>query len=992
MKTRYIYTAIAMVILATSCIKEEQAATISGNEGYLKVRLTVPEIEVKASSTPSFYAFVPSELQNGTFNPIGQFGTNKGGDIFFYDIPEDADEVVFTPLCGDESEVFDISADDEGNVLFAVDTTVTGGTCLFDGDILAGYVGNIVPGTKDPYDVEVKRLSSKLTTNFRIKNDSGTYLNTRYIIRSVEVEYSGFGDSVYLSDDETVSAFGNHSEQLSLKADSSYDNYLYYNSTDFIPTQTVPSVTVTITRQSGIKQIYTKSLGQQLVPNRHYTVNLIVTHINSGGPFVVYDPEVTVSSPVTPTVTEKDFFTVPNGLTLAGDVGSELLVSVSTILPYEWTFELDEEAGQYFTVEKMDGKLKVIVKEENSGDIRYGNVTLKSITGEYTKTFALRQFSTRKHEVVMTYKSSDSYRDIYITGENITVQDPNDGSPRFYKTANATEVRLDGLYNGATVTITGDVLKELLAVYSRQSGTPNYKSEYQLHDGYYYYLNNSYDAYHFEFKNCRYLETFIGNPRNASLDFSQMPELKTIVLGNKSSFSSINFAEGQGVETFVAYNCPTVEQLNLKNISETVSHIKIYDCDAVRGVNFSDFKNLSSINLNECANMGQIKLNGCSALEYFSIGQNAATVIELKDCPILKEVELGSGIALKKLLHDGSDAIERITGYRSNSSWYTTVEELDFAGKTSLRTVRDLISHDVNLNGCINLTKLTGVISVQSLDISNCLSLEKVDIDFWSTSAETYKFDNCPKLEDVYFEDMTNPCDFSPLTALKKVHLENITGTRFTSLDFSKNSNLEDVILDSDNGNNCKLDSIMLPNSVKSLYVYGLYNIYAIDLSNHTNLQSVDIIEAYRVNDLNFSGCNALQYLNLNSVYYYSSGKLNLSGCSSLTSINKNTHTSYAFRYLNEIDMTGCNSLEYIDLYEASVNKLDFSDCHKLTYADVRYNNMSADALDKMFNSLPDWNTNGGEVLATYKIVGNPGYSSCDTDIAYEKNWSEVKN
>lgn len=994
MKTiRYIFTSAFAFLMVLACVKEGLQEEVPSNESLLKVRLYVPEIEVKSSSDSAMYAYLPSEIKEGILNPISEAIVNKVDGATYYNIPSGTSEVAFTNLYGGDDEKIDISTDKDGNICFSVDTVATSGSYFFDREILAGYIDGVVPGTKEPYDVSIKRLSSKLTTNFRVKDTSGTALSLYDIISSVKVEYSGLGDSAALLSDETITISGNKNEQVYLKAyqANSSSNKLYYHSSNFLPGNEVPSVTVTITRQSGLTQTYTKSLGKKLEPNRHYTVNLSVTNIDSGGSFEVNEPEVTISSPATPSVTEKEFFTISDNLTLAGEVGSELLIDVATVLPYGWDFEFDEAAGQYFTVEQVDGKLRVVVKEENAGDIRYGNVTLKSKTGGYTKTFTLRQFSTRKHEIVMTYKGSKSDRYIYITGENITVQDPDDASPRFYKTANATQVYLNGLSSGAAVTITGDVVKELFAV-TDWSANPNYKSEYQLHNGYYYHLNSSYDGYSFEFKNCRYLETFIGCPRNASLDFSQMPDLKKVALGYYSSFSSIAFAEGQSIESFVAYKCPNIQQLNLKIIAETIADIRIYDCDGLLGVNFSDFKNLKSINLNECSNMGQIKLNGCSSLEGFSISNNSATVIELKDCPTLKTIYLGQGIALTKLLHDGSNSLEIVDGYRSGSSWYTTVEELNLSDKTSLKTVSDLIVHDLNVNGCSNLTTLSNVISVKTLDMSNCTSLEKVHIDFWSSSGETYEFDNCPKLADVYFEDMTNTCDFSPLTGLKKVHLENITGTGFTSLDFSKNTSLEDVTIDSDNGSKCKLNSIVLPNSVKSLYVYGLYNIYAIDLSDHTNLASVDIRASDYLNDLNLSGCTALQGLNLYRVYESSSGKLNLSGCSSLISINRNTHDYSAFRYLDEIDLSGCSALEYIDIYNADVSQLDLSDCDKLTYVDVRDNKMSAEALDAMFESLPDWSVIDADVLGIYKITGNPGYSSCDTDIAYVKNWSEVNN
>ena len=992
MRTRYIFTALAALILTSSCIKEEQGADMPEGTGFLKVKLSVPEIEVKAASTPKFYAYVPSEVQAGTLNPIPESILKKNDGAIYYNLPSDATEVVFSTFHGADGEKVDISADGEGNVWYGIDTEANSGSYFIADEILAGYVGDITVGSTEPKDVAIKRLTSKITTNFRVKDANGADLYLYNVISSVKVEYSGLGNSASVLKDGTVKSSGSHNEEITLKR---HNDYLYTLDKGFIPSQEIPSVTVTITRSSGVVQTYTKSLGKKLDPNRHYTVNLNVTNINTGGLFVVNDPEVTVSQPISPTVTETEFFSVTNEMTIGGEAGNELMIDVATVLPYDWTFELDEAAAEYFSAEVVDGGIKLMAKEGNMGDIRFGNVTLKSKTGGYTKVLNIRQMSAIKHEIIMKYNGSSTYSYIVISGENITVQDPNDASPRVFKTANSTQVEINGLSDGKTVTVKGDIITDFIALYSR-TDNQSYKNDvsYEVHGGYYYYLGyDSFDAYSFEFKNCRYLETFMGNPRNETLDFSQMPDLKKVVLGKNSSFSSITFAEGQSIESFVAYKCPNIQQLNLKNIVETIADIRIYDCDGVLGINFSDFYNLKSINLNECSNMGQIKLNGCSSLESFSISNNSATVLELENCTSLKDVYLGRNISLTKFLHAGSDSIESVTGYNDGSD-YTIVEELDFADNVSLKVLDGIHSHLVDVSGCSNLVNLGYITGIVNLDMSDCPLLESVEVDFWSSSDETYKFDNCPKLEDVYFNDMTNPCDFSPLTALKKVHLENITGTGFTSLDFSKNTLLEDVILDSDNASSCKLNSILLPNSVKSLYVYGLYNIYAIDLSDHTNLASVDIRESYYLNDLNLSGCTALQDLNLQRVYYYSSvsGELNLSGCSSLISINRNTHASSAVSYLKEIDLAGCSALEYIDIYSAKISQLDFSDCDKLTYVDVRYNKMSAEALDAMFESLPDWSVIDADVLGIYKIIDNPGYSSCDTDIAYVKNWSEVKN
>lgn len=996
MKTiRYILTCASALLMLLACVKETSQEAWTAIESLLKVRLSVPEIEVKSDSTTEIYAYLFSEIEEGMMNPISETRVNKDDGITYYNIPAGATELVFTSLCGESDEKVDISIDEDGNILYSIDTVATGGKCLFDKDILAGYIDGIVPGNKDPYDVQVKRLSSKLTTNFMVKNTSGTLMNINYLINSVNVEYSGFSDSATLLDDETVAVSGNHNEQIALKANSaSSENKLYSHSANFIPSSNIPSITVTITRESGTVT-YTKSLEKVLEPNRHYTVNLIVTYRDGGAPFFLHDPEVTVSTPVTPDVTESEFFHVTGYQTLSAEVGSETLVNVIPLLPCEWSFELDEDTKRYFTVERVDSQLRIVAKETNEGDFRFGNIILKSKTMDYTTTFTLRQFSTRKHEVVMTYESSDSYRDIYITGENITVQDPNDGSPRFYKTANATEVRLNGLYYGATVTITGDVLKELLAVDSRQQSIPYNTSEYHLHNGYYYYLGTGYDSYYFEFKNCRCLETFIGNTRNSQLDFSQMKDITKVALGYGSLFTSITFAEGQKLESFVACHCPSISQLVLKDVSENLSYVKLYYCDALSGVNFSGFPKLRSVILDNCKGMGSIKLNNCPSIEEFSISDNSASIIEMKDCKSLKSVYLGRNISLAKFLHEGSDALESLTGYKD----YTEVQELNFAGSSSLKVLDGIYVHSLDVSGCTNLVNLGYLMEIETLNMSNCPNLEEVRLDFWSSTEETYKFDNCPKLSDVYFHDMTNNCDFSPLTALTRIELDNIYGKGMTSLDFSENHLLEYVRLDSDNGSSCMIKSIVLPNSVKNFNLIGMRNLYSLDLSNHFNLKDVYLYDCYYLTDMNFSGCSSLKDIDMYDVSYYTHkvnnntvyGNLNLSGCSSLETIN-NDHSNLYINNLKTVDLTGCASLDYVNLYDGIIENLNFSDSPKVKYIDIRNNNMSKDALDAMFVSLPDWSVNDGQINGVYKLSGNPGASTYDFDAAYNKNWQLVQN
>ena len=189
MKTlRYILTSAFSLLMVLSCVKDGFQEEEPANESLLKVRLSVPEIEVKSSPDSAIYAYITSEVKEGTLNPISETIVNKGDGNTYYNIPSGTSEVAFTNISGGNDEKIDISTDKDGNICFSVDTVATAGSYCFDGEILAGHIDGVVPGNKEAYDVPIKRLSSKITTNFRVKDDAGTSISLYHIISSVKVE------------------------------------------------------------------------------------------------------------------------------------------------------------------------------------------------------------------------------------------------------------------------------------------------------------------------------------------------------------------------------------------------------------------------------------------------------------------------------------------------------------------------------------------------------------------------------------------------------------------------------------------------------------------------------------------------------------------------------------------------------------------------------------------------------------------------------------
>jgi hypothetical protein len=86
---------------------------------------------------------------------------------------------------------------------------------------------------------------------------------------------------------------------------------------------------------------------------------------------------------------------------------------------------------------------------------------------------------------------------------------------------------------------------------------------------------------------------------------------------------------------------------------------------------------------------------------------------------------------------------------------------------------------------------------------------------------------------------------------------------------------------------------------------------------------------------------------------------------------------------LSHINLTGCNALISMSCENNQVTTIDMSDCVSLEYLSLKYNELTSNALNTIFESLPMNNTNNAEIY----IKGNQGVSDCDEGIAINKGW-----
>lgn len=958
-----------LALAAVSCEQAKFGIDEPVSDNMLKVRFATPELEVKSGSEDvSFYAYLPSELKAGTIAPIAATMQKEDGYLY-YNIPEGTTDVIFSNIGNSDQDVY-ITAED-GRVVFK---TRDEHSAHINTEIFYAELSGITTGTSTAYSIPVRRLTSIVHSELHYIDNDGNQIST-HNIDYVNVFYHGWATSLTQNEDGTFTG-------KSYSMGSGFGSSHAINATDetgrvFIPGELVPDVQVEIQFTNGTNKRYRTSLGKVFEQNHRYNVLLRLRQLNVEGTFVLEEPSVSTVSR-NPNYSKQDFFTLSEGRTVGGYADDVLTIDVSTALPYDWYISYPEEANSFFDIQVIDGQIVIRALATNENDIR--SVDIEILTNEgYSKTITVNQKSSLKHRIVMTSEHTSSSSSFYISGVNMTVQDPNDTEPRTISDGENVYVSINGLSQGSQTIIEGDIITYL--GHGGGNYTDDYGYKYEYYDSTrkcYYFSNSSNRSFSYSFSNCLYLENLEIHGQKAALDLSGLKSLKRFYMQN-STCTYPTFAEGQGLEHFTAYNCDALGTLDLRNVSSTIKHISCALSDNIGTINFTNFSALESVNVNSCTGANMINFTGCSSLEYVDIYDNSASALKINNCSALKELSLRS-MYLSTITHEGADALETIS---TSSSSVTT---FDFSNKWSLATVGSLSSTTLNLNNCPNLTTLGEINDALSFDISNCTSLEAADINLSTGSSEQVGwFSNCPALKILKISNMRTMLDFSYATSLEELTIDEMRGSTITSIDLSALYQLKKAYIDGYDWDT-PIGEIKLPASIETLEMEYLNQLSSIDFSNSSNLKSIDLRELYNISTINLANCTALENLDMKYCFYYYEGTLNLSGCSSLKAISQKYSSSQQYnRYLTGVALDGCFSLEEFYMYNANLTSLDFTDSQKMKKLDIRNNySMTAEAVDAMFVTLPDrsdeWES------GSYQI----SISGFDVAAANAKNWYAI--
>ena len=964
MKVKNILIGIAAALAAVSCnVGDDAVLPGAASDGLLKIRPRLQQLDVQTRNAENaLIAYIPDSLKNARVQPIASSMIRE--NVYYYNLPETATSVLFTNLASTAEENVRFGLEETGGLMVVLrDST----RAELSGEILLGGLSGILAGNATPYDVSIRRLSSKITARLVLTDANGTPLeNTAEQLLAASVAIDSLGTFVRIHDDFTTEGCGYTTLESTFSADASSFTTPTY---DIIPGRERPRCRLTITDKSGTVKTYTKELDQPLEANRNYMVTFRLRQINGSVSFTFENVSVDTYS-TTAGMDDVDMFSISGSTSIGKQAGDSTNLYIASRLNYAWDYEL-RSGSEYFSVLRVDDMLTVKALSDNESEARVGVIRLTSSMGDY-RDVTVNQSNAMRQAIRLT-KGHSSTLSFYVDGTNVTITGGNFN--KSYETCNNTYVSIsnDDLPLGEALTISGDELYSL---------TMNYMGlSYQ----------NSY-----AFENCTALHTLEICSSDATLDVSALPALTNLSV-RYSLLSSVTFAKEQPVSSLSFSSCSNIESLDLTDISATLRNLTVYSCskfssltiypsdfsgekpleevnfescNSLLGMNLLNYTRLRKASFNSCRNMGTINLSGCSSIYEFHLYDSSASSVNLSNCTSMQSLRLQS-VSLGEINLTGTP-LSKIDMVSS-----VTISKLDLSGMTSLKTIEgNFTCPTFNASGCTSLDMTDSrIYSVKDLNVSGCSSLTNLSFSVNTSNPVILNFSGLSQIESLAISDLNVAADLGTLTTLKTLSLSSLRNV--ASLDLSACASLETFSCSSSTRD---LTSLVLPQSLQSLSL-DYSGLETLSLAGYANLKDFRIVGT-SLQTVDLSGCTALVKCN----FYNNSSltSIDLGSCSSLAEVNPDYENGYN-RSVRSINLSGCSSLTKFSFSNAALTSLDLSSSPLLSAVNVKNNSLDADGVNNMLRTLPDRSSN--TATGVVYLYGNPGVEGYDTSIVANKNW-----
>lgn len=964
MKVKSILIGIAAALAAVSCNVEDEAVLPgAASDGLLKIRPRLQQLDVQTRNAENaLIAYIPDSLKNARVQPIASSMIRE--NVYYYNLPEAATSVLFTNLASTAEENVRFGLEETGGLMVVLQDSTR---AELSQEILLGGLSGILAGNATPYDVSIRRLSSKITARLVLTDANGTPLeNTAEQLLAASVAIDSLGTFVRIHDDFTTEGCGYTTLETSFEAvETSFATGTF----DVIPGRECPRCRLTITDKSGTVKTYTKELDQPLEANRNYMVTFRLRQINGSVSFTFENVSVDTYS-TTAGMDDVDMFSISGSTSIGKQAGDSTNLYIASRLNYAWDYEL-RSGSEYFSVLRVDDMLTVKALSDNESEARVGVIRLTSSMGDY-RDVTVNQSNAMRQAIRLT-KGHSSTLSFYVDGTNVTITGGNFN--KSYETCNNTYVSIsnDDLPLGEVLTISGDELYSL---------TMNYMGlSYQ----------NSY-----AFENCTALHTLEICSSDATLDVSALPALTNLSV-RYSLLSSVTFAKEQPVSSLSFSSCSNIESLDLTDISATLRNLTVYSCskfssltiypsdfsgekpleevnfescNSLLGMNLLNYTRLRKASFNSCRNMGTINLSGCSSIYEFHLYDSSASSVNLSNCTSMQSLRLQS-VSLGEINLTGTP-LSKIDMVSS-----VTISKLDLSGMTSLKTIEgNFTCPTFNASGCTSLDMTDSrIYSVKDLNVSGCSSLTNLSFSVNTSNPVILNFSGLSQIESLAISDLNVAADLGTLTTLKTLSLSSLRNV--ASLDLSACASLETFSCSSSTRD---LTSLVLPQSLQSLSL-DYSGLETLSLAGYANLKDFRIVGT-SLQTVDLSGCTALVKCN----FYNNSSltSIDLGSCSSLAEVNPDYENGYN-RSVRSINLSGCSSLTKFSFSNAALTSLDLSSSPLLSAVNVKNNSLDADGVNNMLRTLPDRSSN--TATGVVYLYGNPGVEGYDTSIVANKNW-----
>ena len=811
---KFIIPAAALITLAASCHREEHLGEfLDAKTLIVNVSAPTMDIETKSASSQvpdSIFAYPVNETLTGEgalrFN-------NRAEDKFYFLIPTGSTGVLFTNISGYEEGVTASSYLSPESLFEAASDT---GRSIAR-DVLYGIISEY--SSEEPEQtVSLTRAVARITPQVRLLIGEDTLDNLSSRFDSVHVTLHNVSQGLRIGQDFTVSYFGLNEFSCGIDlgvtpcaGDSTYT----FPTADGAPA----GITLDLFKDNRNYRLE-GILPEAIMPNRDYSLTAYVRTDNTEGNF-----------------------------------------SLEDITFQEYSYVQDENEYTYSLLSFSSDNI-FLNKEENS----VAELVVYSETGSWSATVPADVLSYLDIANKRTGLHATTDNNV-LTGLNldtVVVTTLSDISEH------PTSMVFDIPFSVSNDTISSNDVYNLPVI---QSNGQRGVVDFTIIDGNTISFTGFCDLYRMDGSDSTLLVSAIdsasylidpGSYRLAGpLIYSLELERASTITINSSVFTELDLSYAGYLESMDFSQAPLLTSLTLNDyddINNSISSIDLSNMNRLREVHISGFPNLGIFTTGgglpllqsltiASPNVSTIDVSGCSALTHLHIDSSEPDSVILSNCSSLQDFSV-QGRSIKTLHVDGCTAMRRLIMMDARS-----IENLEMDGADNLKEIYLTANNSGYPNTSITELDLTGLMSLDTIYISNLNALKKIDIGDGISSLKYLYARSCYALSTLNLSNCTGLLNF------------DISDTPIDSLIIPGCTSLQELYLNSDSFEDLEYLNMDGCSSIKKFEIYGCNNLNTLNLSGLSVMDTLRIRYCEYLRDVNLSGCNNISLFDIENLY-----------------------------------------------------------------------------------------------------------------------------